>query len=368
MSLINQMLKDLEARSASQDGESKGILKGLSGADVSPGRQGKVLVSGFIVLVMAVSFFYIWKEGYYKQIPYFSELDRVQNQVALVAVKQEPVTRAIEQKTEEYKKETGSLSVQNTNITNLYDDSVQPLLNDELENVTAEKIQLSTEQVASKSRSVPEEIKPEQESKPSEFIKKDKPLSHNAQAEVNYQTAVHQLKIGHFSLALQSLKDSLNLDNKHIAARDLLANLLVRNQRMDEALVVLSDGIDLYPYQLEFVQLYARVLAEKGLIEPALQALERISPDLATESDYHALRATLYQKLGRYEVAIKIYQDVLRIKADKGRWWMGLALSLESQGDLASAQKAYRNAMLTSDLNYRMKNFAEQKAKELEYR
>lgn len=365
MSLINQVLKDLEARSASHAGESRGILKGLYGANMSGGRQGRILVSGLVLLALLIFSFYIWKEGAYKQLPYLSELNSVQNQAESLAAKQPPNTRIADGETVENKHKVEPSIVQNESLVDLYDDSVQPLLNAELEYATAEKIQHSTEQIVLVPEIITEQVKVDQDNNSGEFIKKDKPLSRSDRAEVSYQFAVRHLKEGHFSLVLQSLKESLNHDHKHIAARDLLANLLVRNQRMDEALAVLSEGIEIYPYQLEFVQLYARVLAEKGLIKPALKALERVSPDLSTQSDYHALRATLNQQLGHYEIAIKIYQDVLRVKPDRGRWWMGLALSLESQGDQTSASKAYRNAMLTSDLNYSMKNFAEQKVREL---
>ena len=363
MSLINQMLKDLESRSASHEGETTGILRGLSGANVS-GRQGKMLISGLIVLAVITCSFYIWKEGYHKQPPYLSELKLGELPIA----KQASVTNVVERGYVEEKEKINQQPEENKNISKLYDNSTQLLLNAELIELTVEKIEHSTEQVVSTQVAELEPVKAEQQNKPVEIIRKDKPLSRSEKAEISYQSAVRQLKDGYFSLALQSLEECLRHDGKHVTARDLLANLLVRNQRMDEALAVLSDGIEIYPYQLEFIQLYARVLAEKGLLEPALEVMERISPDVTTQSDYHALRATLYQQLGNYDNAIKIYQDVLRVKPDKGRWWMGLALSLESKGDQKSALKGYRNATLTSDLNYRMKSFAEQKVRELERR
>ena len=363
MSLINQVLKDLESRSASHEGESAGILRGLSGANTS-GRQGKILISGLIALAVITCSFYIWKAGYHKQLPYLLELKLGEPPIA----KQVPITNVVEREYVEEKENTNQQPEENRNISKLYDNSTQLLLNAELIELTVEKIEHSTEQVVSTPVAELKTVKVEQQNKPVEIIRKDKSLSRSEKAETNYQSAVRQLKDGYFSMALQSLEECLRYDSKHVSARDLLANLLVRNQRMDEALAVLSDGIEIYPYQLEFIQLYARVLAEKGLVEPALEVMERISPDVTTQSDYHALRATLYQQLGRYDNAIKIYRDVLRVKPDKGRWWMGLALSLESKGDQKSALKGYRNATLTSDLNYRMKSFAEQKVRELEQR
>lgn len=354
MSLINQMLKDLETRSASHEGESAGILRGLSGTSTTSDWQGKILVTALIVMAVIAFSFYMWKEGRYEQSLY----------VYAQNLTEVPVARVITREKVEEEKKNVQLVKNNKNIATLYDNSLQPLLNADLKKAIEEKMEHRTIQPVPATK----RVKAEQKKKPSEIIKKDKPLSRGDLAETSYRYAVRQLKDGYFTLALQSLEASLNHDRKHVAARDLLANLLVRNQRMDKALSVLSDGIEIYPYQLEFIQLYARLLAEKGIVEPALEVLERISPDITTQSDYHALRATLYQQAGRYDRAINIYQDVLRIKPDKGRWWMGLALSLESRGDQKSALKAYRNAVLTSDLNYRMKSFAEQKARELEQR
>lgn len=349
MSLINQMLKDLESRSASHRGESAGILRGLSGANTVNSRQGKMLVSVMIVLAVMVAGFYVWKQGSYEHVPYAY----AQN------LSEFPISKVIAR--EQIKENKPKQNKNTDHIKSLYDSGAQSLLNVELKQATNEKIEETAVQSVP---SVP--VKTEQKNIPAEVIKKDKPMSRADLAEKSYRYAVDQLKDGYFSLALQSLEGSLNHDRRHVAARDLLANLLVRNQRMDEAIVVLSEGMEIYPYQQDFIQLYARLLAEKGLVEPALEALERISPDLNAHADYHALRATLYQQSGRYKNAINIYQDVLRIKPDKGRWWMGLALSLESTGNRLTALKAYRNAVLTTDLNYRMKTFAEQKIRALE--
>ncbi|MDH5190945.1 MAG: tetratricopeptide repeat protein [Gammaproteobacteria bacterium] len=366
MSLINQMLKDLESRSAETQGDGNHIIKGLASADMSGQGKIKTILFSGVVLAIIIAAVFSWQKGYYKQVSsLFLPVETQKNIAATAHVNRQP-DGIIEPQpviSEHIKEQTPAPSSENeSRVSGLYDNGIQQLLDVDLEITTANKIEQSKEEAVS----VPAVVVEESQKKSGEIIRKNKPLSRAEQAEMSYQSAVRQLKDGYFSLALQSLKECLDVDPKHITARDLFANLLVRNQRMDEALTVLSDGIELYPYQLEFIQLYARVLAEKGLVEPALQMLERISPDVATQADYHALRATLYQQLGRYDRAIVIYQDVLRVKPDRGRWWMGLALSLEAKGDHKSALNAYRNVTLTSDLNYRMKTFAEQKVKELE--
>ena len=367
MSLINQMLKDLESRNAGREGDSGNILKGLAGADMSMHGQRKIIALSLTVLVAGLMAFFIWKEGYYKQVaslfpPAVTSAGITPSAPVIRndAVIATPAPIVIESVAEPA---ITTVEVPEEKMTGLYDSTINPVLD---ESIFASNDEPLTEKP--KTTVVDDPVIQQAPSNPVEIIRKDKPLTPVQMSEVAYTNALDKLKEGYFSDSLKYLYESLKHNNGNIPSRDLLANLLVRTQRLDEALAVLSEGMELYPYQIEFVHLYARILAEKGLNEPALQALERISPDAARNPDYYALRATLNQQLGRHALAVRIYQDILRVKPEKGRWWMGLAISLHSTGQYQNAIKAYQNALASGNLDYRMQTFVQQKIREIEQR
>ncbi|GIX39286.1 MAG: hypothetical protein KatS3mg128_0335 [Silanimonas sp.] len=85
----------------------------------------------------------------------------------------------------------------------------------------------------------------------------------------------------------------------------------------------------------------ARAALTEGRAGEALALLE----GLATPSpEAEALTAAAWQQLGRHAEAVARYRRALAREDDVGTWWVGLAISLEAEGQSAEALEAYRQA------------------------
>ena len=75
---------------------------------------------------------------------------------------------------------------------------------------------------------------------------------------------------------------------------------------------------------------------------------------------------TVILLLGSFPVSLYvIYRVALGAAPDKGGTWLGLALSLENLGRRNDAADAYRRALATGTLTADVKQYAEQKVRQL---
>jgi MSHA biogenesis protein MshN len=154
-------------------------------------------------------------------------------------------------------------------------------------------------------------------------------------------------------------------DPHNQGAREQLAGLLYGEGRLTEASQVLEEGLRLDPAQADLRLLLARVAISGGDRQKALDWLTGYQPDLAGNLDYYATWAGLAQELGQPAQASELYVKLLRQQPDQGRWWLGLGVAEDGQGHRQRALDAYGNAQLHGNLGEASTRWLEQRIAEL---
>ncbi len=188
-----------------------------------------------------------------------------------------------------------------------------------------------------------------------------RPLSAEQQAELAYQDALRLLQSGRPSAAEPRLRAALDGYPAHRGARTTLAGLLINAGRLPEATTVLAAGLALAPTYAPFAKLYARLRIDQGEPGDARAVLERAAPAVQDDPEYHALLAALYQRLGLYELAAQTYRGALQAQPRNGVWWLGLGLALEGAGDRSNALQAYQRAQQSGTLDSEVLHYVESK-------
>ncbi|MGY3978096.1 tetratricopeptide repeat protein [Aeromonas mytilicola] len=154
-------------------------------------------------------------------------------------------------------------------------------------------------------------------------------------------------------------------DPHNQGAREQLAGLLYGEGRLTEASQVLEEGLRLDPAQADLRLLLARVAISGGDRQKALDWLTGYQPDLAANLDYYATWAGLAQELGQPAQASELYVKLLRQQPDQGRWWLGLGVAEDGQGHRQRALDAYGNAQLHGNLGEASTRWLEQRIAQL---
>lgn len=176
-------------------------------------------------------------------------------------------------------------------------------------------------------------------------------------ASAEYRLAVALLSDGRPGAAAESLRAVLRADPAHADARLMLSNLHVEQRQLPEARSTLEQGLALDAAQPRLAMPLARIQVELGDSAAAAETLARAAPAATANAEYRGFHAAVLQRLGRHAEAAAEFHAALRLLPEAGVWWMGLGLSLESEGQRAAAREALRRARETGRLSPELDRF-----------
>lgn len=163
-------------------------------------------------------------------------------------------------------------------------------------------------------------------------------------AETEYRRGLALQQQGQADEALNHYRAALTDQAEHVAARQTMAALLIEMRRFDEAEEILSKGSMLAPAALPSTLALARLKVERGAAPAALGLLLGQAAAGERSAEYQGFLATLLNRAGRRGEAIERYQAATRLAPNEARWWAGLGLVLEAEGKTAAAREAYMQA------------------------
>lgn len=191
-------------------------------------------------------------------------------------------------------------------------------------------------------------------------------------AHSNAQRLEHQLSqagaliaSGRNAEASDRLVQLLSAHPEHIDARQALAALQAEQGQTQQALITLLDGAVIHP--THFAPMAATVQVQLGDLQGALATLERVPPPART-APIHALAGGIAQRLGQHERAAAAYRLALDGDAQLPSASLGLGLSLEALGQHAQALEAYQQANAQALASPQLKQFAAERYRALAQR
>ena len=399
MSLINQMLQDLDARRSEVTGT------GALGSQIRVvARHDRSQVAWWMVAALAVVLagVIIWvvlrpapyaaatRVGLSPQLPVKSvavqapvaqEKQEKSNPVASPAVPQEaPVVKQREiEKAETLPKSMDKVETSVTPVTTVMTadepaaakrvgtpDRPAKLLKPF--SLAAEPAGHHTADVAVADRlpPVPAPLKVVEPVMPFAMNKQVKEQTPQQRADNEYRKALLLRQQGKQSETIASLEQVLQLDPQLAAARQVLVGVLIENSRQDDALRRAREGVDIDPAQPGLAMIASRLQLEKGNLRPAIETLEHSLRYAIDRADYQAYLAALLQRDSRNKEAVEHYLIALQKSPQTGVWWMGLGISLQAENRLAEAQEAFSRAKASNSLSPELLAFVESKLTQLQ--
>lgn len=158
-------------------------------------------------------------------------------------------------------------------------------------------------------------------------------------------------------------EDVLLLLPEHEVARKQLAALWYGKKSYQDAVNLLSQGIALAPQSQEMRLMSARIYFEKIQYQQAYNILTPV--DYSDNVELQSLLASAATELNDHDAAIAAYLRLTLLEPTIGRWHLGLAISYDTLGKFPQARDAYNNALEKNNLSVTSANFARQRVAEL---
>ncbi len=184
-------------------------------------------------------------------------------------------------------------------------------------------------------------------------------------AENAYNNAISLISAGQKAEAIAALETILLSHPKHAAARQTLVGLLLDAKRPGDAARVLEEGLTLDPKQTGMAMILARIQIERGGSAVALATLQRSLPHAVNRPDYLAFTAAMLQREKRHREAITHFAHAVRLSPQNAHWWMGYGVSLQAEGQPKEARQAFVRARDLRKLPPELQAFVEQKISQI---
>ena len=185
------------------------------------------------------------------------------------------------------------------------------------------------------------------------------------QAENEFRKAYELMQQGQASAAISGYETALKLDAGHLVARQTLVRLLLENKRIAEAERLLQEGLQLDPRQSSLAMLLARIQVGRNELSQALETMQKSLPYAQQQADYQAFVAALLQRQNKHREAIDYYQKAVQLKPQSGVWLMGLGISLHAEQHNDEAREVFNRALESQTLSAELQSFVKQQLKEL---
>jgi len=180
-------------------------------------------------------------------------------------------------------------------------------------------------------------------------------------AEEEYRKGIQAVRSGDAVIAQALFQRALDFDPGHAKARQALLSVLVGGRQWEEAKRIAEAGLALDPRQSGWATILARLHFEKGNSATAIDTLQRHAAHAAGDAEYQGLFAYLLQKEQRAAEAIERFKVALALRPGEGRWWFGLGVALQSEGRGSEARDAFTKARDAGNLPADMQAVVDQK-------
>ncbi|PKI13159.1 tetratricopeptide repeat protein [Colwellia sp. 12G3] len=406
MSVINQMLKDLEQRSPEPNAHS--VQPGHVESSYSPIKIA--LLSGISVFGICLISFYVWQlvsentalkaEKISNQVTQqisnqttsranalqssqktpLNKLDLVENKTYQAAIsiakpqqdnkqinKNENLQVILPTKVDVSGPRTlDKVSANHNADNNSQRIAVEPLVNNDSSRVTpAKKTAVIVDEhshlgtVSSHNHDVANGGKTESRSNANKMSVSRRQLSADELAEQKLTLAEKALSAKQIEQAEKLLEEVVILKPNDSQTRKKLAALWFGRQAYQDAVNLLSQGIALNSKDSSLRQMKARIHLRQGQVVAALNTLKPLAQ--LKDEQYQIMLANTAQQAQQNEVAVEAYKVLIAMQPDIGRWYLGLAVLHDKNSQFTLANKAYKQALTKNDLSVSSVNFVEQR-------
>lgn len=368
MSVINQMLQDLEKRGETDDGHAgtRYIQAGVSASRTSPYKFMWVM----IIVIAAIASIALWRLKKASPdvqltsalaIPVTAPMLQDQNlslheQGLRLRLSTKVDTEGIVHKSKEGNITQTEPSKQMPPLAQTAGKPIAPI-------VTAKDSRSITPVSDGELRQNQTAVNDKSVAVPTLMIKE---VSLQQRAESEFRQATIYQQQGRLNEAILALERSLQLDALHAPSRQLLISLLLESKRHEDAIRELKLGLNIEPTHLNFSMMLARLLLERAKLYEAIEILQKNLSLAQDRPDYLAFLAALQQKTGHHQEAIQLYRQAVKKQPQNGVWWMGLAISLQADGKSNEAIDAFQQAKLQSGLSAELHAFIDQRIAQLQ--
>lgn len=409
MSVINQMLKDLDNRN------SEGIASSTPSQNVAPSHSSIkiVLITAVTVLTVCSIVFYVWQlnienhalKEQKKNIlatTQVTSLKKTQNitadnvnlpaqetrspaeaavkndiqrqaTLAVANVQKSPISKPRPKLSSESSSQPRKMSAPANNVQLLTDKAIinngstkvtpaeqdNQIVHSEDHSHTEDNVPNHSHNKAETEVTITNKTKPQAKPKTNAMSVSRRQLSADELAQQKLAHAEKALAAKQVSKAESLLEDVVIITPNDNQTRKKLAALWFGRQAYQDAVNLLSQGIALNGKDSSLRQMKARIHLKQGQVTAALNTLKPLAH--LNDEQYQIMLANTAQQANHDQTATDAYKVLIKMQPEMGRWQLGLAVLYDKNSQFDLATKAYKAALTKNDLSVSSEQFVKER-------
>ncbi len=206
---------------------------------------------------------------------------------------------------------------------------------------------------------------PAREKPPVNADKQIKQFSAQQILDNEFRRATTLVQQGRSNEAYAAYEAMLQRDAGYDGARQAMIAILLDSKRNVDAEHLLQDGLQHNVKHSGFAMLLARLQVERGALPDAVETLRKTLPYADRQAEYQAFVAALLQRQNNHQEAIEHYKVAVQLAPHSGVWLMGMGISLHALQHNEEARDVFKRAIETGSLSVELQAFVAQRLKEL---
>jgi len=196
---------------------------------------------------------------------------------------------------------------------------------------------------------------------PTEEVKRGATLTPEEQDVLAVQDAL-RLIADNKSTAAYALLEKQIMDNRYAhQSRETYAKLLLNEGNLLGASQLADSGLALSANHAGFKKIKARLLIAQGLLDEAVNLLITRAPEVSKDLEYHDILATAQLASRDYEGALISYTGLVQQDQSQGKWWYGFAASQDLLGNSNAARQGYSQAVRMPNLSANLRRRSQER-------
>ena len=172
-------------------------------------------------------------------------------------------------------------------------------------------------------------------------------LSFNVFAQ-NAPDALAEYRAGNFERAVTICREEINENPNNLESHVVICWSLIRLNRFEEALRYARAGRALHRFDVRITQILGEISFYQGRNDEALQYFQEytsVAPEGARIDWVYYYMGEIFIRQGKFRHADIALTTAVHWVPGNAAWWVRLAYTRESAGDLSGAIEAYERAL-----------------------
>ena len=186
-------------------------------------------------------------------------------------------------------------------------------------------------------------------------------LSANEVDVIQVQSALTLLANGNEEAAFDALSTHVRAAPAAHQSRETLIKLLLSRGQTARAGALADAGLSIAPNHSGFKKAKARFLIVDKYYESAAALLSVRAPKPSSDLEYHELLASAQLGAGDFVGAMQSYRQLIQFDGSQARWWYGYAVANDRMGNVSAAKQSYEQALKGASLSVSLRRSSEER-------